>query len=199
LGHYELGYLQGSNILFETLSTGTKPEVLRAAVADLLRLNVDVIVTGPNRFIDAAKKATTTVPIVMVYGNDPVGRGYISSLARPRGNRLTWDPSPEIFGKHVELLAEVSSHLSRIAGIVDPLSSEEAATWKAAEDAAKRRGSVLQYVQVGTESDLPKAFTSIVREHAGAIMIFGGPSLWSIRAEIDEECAPDYLHVPRGP
>jgi putative ABC transport system substrate-binding protein len=181
----QLGYVRGSNIVFETRSTGVKPELLPVAVTELLRLNVDVIVTGPNRFIEAAKKATTSVPIVMVYGNDPVGRGYISSLARPSGNitGLTWDPSPEIFGKHVELLAEVSPRLSRIGGIVDPSSSEEA-SWKAAEDAANRRGIALEYMQVGAESDLPKAFRSIVGDRASAVMIFGGPYLWTFRAQI---------------
>jgi ABC-type uncharacterized transport system substrate-binding protein len=181
----QLGYVRGSNIVFETRSTGVKPELLPVAVTELLRLNVDVIVTGPNRFIEAAKKATTSVPIVMVYGNDPVGRGYISSLARPSGNitGLTWDPSPEIFGKHVELLAEVSPRLSRIGGIVDPSSSEEA-SWKAAEDAANRRGIALEYMQVGAESDLPKAFRSIVDDRASAVMIFGGPYLWTFRAQI---------------
>jgi hypothetical protein len=78
----QLGYVRGSNIFCETRSPGTRAERLPEAVADLLRLNVEVIVTGPNRFIDAAREATTSVPIVMVYGNDPVGRGYISSLAR---------------------------------------------------------------------------------------------------------------------
>jgi len=179
----QLGYVRGSNIVFETPSTGGKPELLPVAVAELLRLNVDVIVTGPNRFIEAAKQATTSVPIVMVYGRDPVGRGYISSLARPGGNitGLTWDPSPEIFGKHVELLAEVSPRLSRIGGIVDPSALEEASL-KAAEDAAKRRGIALLYMQVRTESDLPKAFALIVGHRASAVMIFGGPYLWGFRA-----------------
>ena len=91
----QLGYVRGRNVVFETRSSGYRAEDVPKAVADLLRLNVDVIVTGPNLFIDAAKQATTSVPIVMVYGRDPVGRGYISSLARPGGNitGLTWDPS----------------------------------------------------------------------------------------------------------
>src|SRR5262249_16517745 len=107
------------------------------------------------------------------------------SLARPGGNitGLTWDPSPEIFGKHVEFLAEVSSRLSRIAGIVDPSAAEPVA-WKAAEGAAKRRGITLLNVQVGTGTDLPKAFTLIGGERATAVMIFGGPYLWSLRAQI---------------
>src|SRR4029453_117147 len=155
----QLGYVRGTNIVFESRSLGGKAELLAGAVADLLRLNVEVIVTGPNPFIDVAKAATASVPIVMVYGSDPVGRGYISSLARPGGNitGLTWEPSAEILGKHVELLAELSPRPSRIAGIVDP-STPLPAYWTEAERAAKRRGITLQYVQIGTESDVPKAF-----------------------------------------
>ena len=106
----QLGYVKGVNIVFETRSPGGKAELLAEAVADLLRLNVEVIVTGPHPFIDAAKQAIASVPIVMVYGVDPIGRGYISSLARPGGNitGLTWDPSPDIFGKHVEFLSDPS-------------------------------------------------------------------------------------------
>ena len=181
----ELGYVRGSTIFFETRLTGTRSDLLPGAVADLLRLNVEVIVTGPNRFIDVVREATASVPIVMVYGNDPVGRGYISSLARPGGNvtGLTWEPSSEIFGKHVELLTEVSPRLSRIAGIVDP-SSSQSSFWKAAAEAAKRHGITLQSVQVGTESDVPKAFRTIVGGRAEAVMIFGSPYLWGLRAPI---------------
>jgi putative ABC transport system substrate-binding protein len=88
------------NVVFEMRSPGAKGESLAEAVANLLRLKVEVIVTGPNPFIEAAKQATASVPIVMVYGSDPIERGYISSLARPGGNitALTWEPSAEILG-----------------------------------------------------------------------------------------------------
>jgi len=89
----QLGYVRGRNILFEKSRIEreyltTRPEAQEAAeiASDLVRFNVDVIVTGPNPYIDAARQATTTVPIVMAYGFDPVGRGYIASLARPGGN-----------------------------------------------------------------------------------------------------------------
>ena len=126
-----LDCVPGANILFETRSSGTKPEHLTGAVADLLRLNVEVIVTGPNRFIEAARRATASVPIVMVYANDPVGRGDVSSLAHPGGNitGLTWEPSVGIFGKHIELLSQLSPRPSRVAGIVDP-SSHHVSYWK---------------------------------------------------------------------
>ena len=182
----QLGYVRGSNIVFETRSTRIGEELLPGAVADLLRLNVAVIVTGPNVFIEAARKATTSVPIVMVYGRDPVARGYITSLARPGGNitGLTWESAPEIFGKHVELLSEVSYRLSHIAAIVHPSSAWQGPGAKAAEDAAKRRGITLQYVQVRTASDVGAAFRTIVSARAGGVMIFGGPDLWTFRAQI---------------
>jgi len=181
----QLGYVKNSSLLIEIRHSGTSDDRLHAAVADLLRLNVEIIVTGPNRFIDAAREATTTIPIVMVYGRDPVGRGYIASLAQPNGNitGLTWEPTTEIFGKHVEFLTELSPRPSRIAGIVDP-ASHHPSYWTAAESAASRRGVVLQYVQVEAESDVPKAFQEIVRGRAGAVMIFGSPSLWTFRAQI---------------
>jgi putative ABC transport system substrate-binding protein len=168
----------------DTRSLGPRRE-LGEAVADLLRQNVDVIVTGPNRFIDAAKAATTTVLIIMVYGNDPVARGYIASLAHPGGNitGLTWEPAAEIFGKHVELLTEVSPRPSRIAGIIDP-SSHDASFRNEAESAAKRRGVSIQYVEVAAAGDLPKAFSAMVDGRVRGIMVFGGPYLWTLRAQI---------------
>jgi ABC-type uncharacterized transport system substrate-binding protein len=184
----QLGYIQGSNILFEMRSPGSKD-----AVAELLRLKVEVIVTGPNAFIDAAKAATTTVPIVMVYGNDPVGRGYISSLARPGGNitGVTWESSVEIFGKHVELLNELSTGLSRI-GVISDSSAPDAAYFREADIAAKRHRITLQHVQVDTESELPKAFNTIVASRALA----SGVSDYQSHAWQSERAA-DRLHVSR--
>ena len=181
----QLGYVRGVNVAFETRSPGSRAEDLPKAVAELLRLNIEVIVTGPNRFIDAAKEATGSVPIVMVYASDPVGRGYISSLARPGGNitGLSWEPSPEILGKHVELLSELSPRVSRIAGIVDSF-SPQSSYWKEAERAAKQRAISLQYVEVGPESDVPKAFSTIISGHAEAVIILGSPYLWARSAQI---------------
>ena len=181
----QLGYVRGANMLLETRAAGPSDETLAAAVADLLRLEVEVIVTGPNRFLEAARKATTSVPIVMVYANDPVGRGYIATLAHPGGNitGLTWDPSLEIFGKHVDFLTELSPRPARIAALVDP-ASHQVSYWKEAEGAAKRRGVTLQYVETRAASDLPGAFDTIVAGRARAVMVFGSPYLWASRAQI---------------
>ncbi|HXX71301.1 MAG TPA: ABC transporter substrate-binding protein [Candidatus Acidoferrum sp.] len=195
----KLGYTPGRNIVFETSSIEREyfPNHLTTdeeakhvakipeAAADLVRMNVDVIVTGPNSFIDAARRATKTIPIVMAYGSDPVGQGYISSLARPGGNitGLAWEPTPEIFGKFVELLTEVMPRPSTIAGIVDPTYSYQA-YWKEAVGAAKRRGAMLRYVEARSDSDVSKAFSTIVKMRASGVVIFGGPNLWILRNRI---------------
>jgi putative ABC transport system substrate-binding protein len=181
----QLGYVRGKNILFETPSVGGPTDSRARAAADLARLNVEVIVTGPDRFIDAAKQATTTVPIVMVYGSDPVGRGYIKSLARPGGNitGLTWEPAPEIVGKHIELLTELSPRPSRIAVIVDPANPEHLFR-REIDRAAKQRGVKLQYLEVRTEGDVAKAFGAITGLRGRAVLVFGGSTLWSYRSEI---------------
>jgi putative ABC transport system substrate-binding protein len=139
----QLGYARGRNILFEIPSVGVATEPRTRAAAELVRLNVEVMVTGPNTFIDVARQVTTTVPIVM-YGSDRVGRGYIASLARPGGNviGLTSEPSPEIVGKYVEFLDELSPRPSRVACLVDPATPERP-LWKEADTAAKRRGVTL--------------------------------------------------------
>src|SRR5262245_61902069 len=198
----QLGYVRGTNILFESRSPGGRAELLAGAVTDLLRLKVEVIVAGLNPFIDAAKQATASVPIVMVYGSDPIGRGYISSLARPGGNitGLTWEPTAEILGKHVELLSELSPRPSRVAGMVD-LSTPLLSYWKEADYAAHRRGITLQQVQIGPDGDVSSAFRAIVGGRAEAVIVFGSPRLWARPAQISDlarkNALPTHFHVSR--
>src|SRR5262249_17441388 len=90
----QLGYVVGRSILVEERFANGNAERLSALAAELVSLRVDLIAVGPNPMIDAAKRATNRIPIVMAYGVDPVGQGYIASLARPGGNitGLAWDP-----------------------------------------------------------------------------------------------------------
>jgi putative ABC transport system substrate-binding protein len=85
-GLRQLGYVEGRNVRFERRFAGGRPERLPALAAELVRLNVDIIVTGSNPVIDAVKQATATIPVVMAVSRDPVGSGLIASLARPAGN-----------------------------------------------------------------------------------------------------------------
>ncbi len=181
----ELGHIRGGNIRFEIPEVGTSIDTRAQAAAELVRLNVAIIVTGPSRFVDMARQATTTVPIVMVYGDDPVGRGYIASLARPEGNitGLTWEPGPGIVGKHVEFLTELSPRPSRIAVLVD-VANPELPFRQEVDTAARRRSVTLQYVQARTVSDVPKAVSTIVSARADALVVFGGPNLYSYRGQI---------------
>jgi putative ABC transport system substrate-binding protein len=153
----------------------------------LVNLNVRVIVTGPNTFIDVVKRVTSTVPIVMVYPTDPVGSGYVASLSRPGRNitGLAWDATPEIAGKYIDLLTEVRAELSRVVGIVDPDFPDHALR-REAERAAKIRGLTLQYVDVRGASDLSKAFATIIGQHANAIIVFQGPTLYVLQTQISE-------------
>ena len=179
------GYDRGTTVLFEIPGVGTSIDTRARAAAELVRLNVEVIVTGPSRFIDFARQATTTIPIVMVYGDDPVGRGYIVSLARPGRNitGLAWEPAPEIVEKHVEFLTELSPRPSRIAVIVDDANPERPFR-EAVDRVARHRSITLQYVDVRAASDLPKAFSVIVRTRSDAVVVFGGPTLYSYREHI---------------
>jgi putative ABC transport system substrate-binding protein len=107
-GLRDLGYVEGKNIVLEIRGGEAKRNRVADLAAELVRLKVDVIVAGGGTAVDAVKKATTTIPIVMRYDGDPVRRGVVASLARPRGN-ITGVASitTNLIGKHLELLTEV--------------------------------------------------------------------------------------------
>ena len=185
-GLQDLGWVRNRTILIEERFSGTM-ERMPAAVAELISLNVRAIVTGPNPFIDVARQATRTVPIVMVYASDPVGQRYVASLARPSGNitGLAWDAAPEIGGKYVQLLTELRPRPSRIVGIRDPGFPDDAFR-KEAEIAAKAHGLTLQYVEVRGTNDLPEAFASITSQRSGAVIVFQGPTLYLLQPQISD-------------
>jgi putative ABC transport system substrate-binding protein len=116
LGLRELGYVEGKNIVIEYRYAELKPDRLPAIAAELVRLKVDVIVTGGGGNTRTAKEATNTIPIVMTQDNDPVANGFVASLARPGGNITGLSSlAPEISGKQLELLKEIIPRLSRVA------------------------------------------------------------------------------------
>src|SRR4029079_62270 len=108
--------VEGENIVVEYRYAELKPDRLPALAAELVRLKVDVIVTGGSGLTRAAKKATTTIAIVMAQDTDPVANGFVASLSRPGGNITGLSNlSPEISGKQLELLKEIIPKLSRVA------------------------------------------------------------------------------------
>src|SRR5215471_21273005 len=115
-GLRELGYVEGKNIFIEHRSAEGKPDRVRELVAELMRLKLDVIVTTGPTSTRAAKEATVTIPIVMGFDTDPVGNGFVASLARPGGNITGLSTlAPELSGKQLEMLMEIFPRLSRVA------------------------------------------------------------------------------------
>src|SRR5882724_9035526 len=115
-GLRELGYVEGKNIVIEYRYPEGKPDRLPALAAELVRLKVDVIITSGPSVTRAAKEATVTIPIVMTNDNDPVGNGFVASLARPGGNVTGLSNlARELSGKRLELLKETVPKLSRVA------------------------------------------------------------------------------------
>jgi len=123
-GLQERGYIEGRDIEFVRRYADGRMERLPDLAAELVRLNVDLIVTGSNQHVVAARQATTTIPIVFVYAVNPVGAGLVASLARPGGNvtGLTSDASPEFWAKFLSLLTEIVPKLSRI-GVLGQVSA----------------------------------------------------------------------------
>ena len=132
-----LGYVEGKNIIIEYRWAEGKTDPIPDLTAELVRLNVDVIVTSITLAAQAAKKLTTTIPIVVVGVGDPVATGLVASLARPGGNITGLSGlAPELSGKRLELLKEAFPKVSRVGVFWNPASPSNALGWKETEVAA---------------------------------------------------------------
>jgi putative ABC transport system substrate-binding protein len=172
-GLRELGYMEGKNIIIEWRSGEGKRDRLPALAAELVRLRVDLIVTAGPLVTRAAKEATSTIPIVMAQDPDPVGNGFVASLARPGGNitglsRL----APELSGKQLELLKEIVPKLSRVAVFGTSTRPGNAQTLREVELAAGAFGVQLQYLDILSPKDIETAFQAAVRERADGALWF---------------------------
>ena len=158
-GLRELGYVEGKNIIIEWRSAEGKLDRLSEITAELVRLKVDVIVTGGPIPTRAAKEATVTIPIVMAFDIDPVGLGFIASLARPGGNITGLSTlAPEISGKRLELLKETVPKLSRVAVFGTSTFPGNAQALKETERAAGALAVQLQYLDLRGSKDFETAF-----------------------------------------
>ena len=148
-GLRELGYVEGKNIVIEWRYAEGKLDRLPALAAELVRLKVDVIVTSGPTATRAAKEATSTIPIVMAQDADPVGNGFVASLARPGGNITGLSTlAPELSGKRLELLKEIVPRLSRVAVFGTSTNPGNAQMLRETELAAGAFGVKLQYLDV---------------------------------------------------
>ena len=186
-GLRELGYEEGKNIVIEWRSGEGRFDRLAALAAELIRLKVDIIVTAGPADTRAAREATSTIPIVMTFDNDPVGNGFIASLARPGGNITGLSTlAPELSSKQLELLKEIVPKLSRVAILGNSTNPGNALALKEIEAAAKAFGLKLQYLDILDPKAIETAFRTASKSGVEAILVLGIPLLNSERKQLVE-------------
>src|SRR6266571_2420985 len=184
-GLRELGYVEGKDIVIEWRYAEGKFDRLPDLAAELVRLKVDIIVTAGPQATRPAKQATSTIPIVMAQDPDPVGDGFVASLARPGGNITGLSSlAPEISGKQLELLKEIVPRLSRVAVFGTSTNSGNAQTLREVELAAKAFGVKLQYLDVLSPKDIETAFRAASKEGADAVLVLPSPVTLSQRRQV---------------
>jgi putative tryptophan/tyrosine transport system substrate-binding protein len=190
-GLRELGYLKGRDFIIESRSANGNAELMNEAAVELVRLNVDVILTGVNQGIVAARQATTTIPIVMVYAIDPIGAGFIKSLAHPGGNITggTFEASPQIYGKQLEYLQQINPKLRRVAFLWNPAATAARAYWEATKDGARQLNLEVQSVEVRKLKDFDGGFAAISRRRAEAMIVVADPVTLLARTRIAQSAA----------
>jgi putative ABC transport system substrate-binding protein len=184
-GLRERGYVEGQNVVVEHRFGDNRVERINEIAAELVRLKVDVIVTNADVAIAAVKQQTQTIPIVMVTSTDPVGTGFVASLARPGGNvtGLT-GISPELSAKRLELLKEVVHGLSRVAIMWNPHVRGAVLNYKETESAARALRLQLQSVEVSRADDFDRAFSALTTGRAEALMVVGSTLAFTNRDQI---------------
>ena len=171
-GLRDLGYLEGKNIVVMFRSTAGKNERYDDLANELVSLKVDIIVVGGNTGIRAAKKATSTIPIVMTNVGDPVSLGFVANLARPGGNITGLSQmSPDLTGKRLELLKEILPKVTRVGFIRDPDNPGMKLRFNEAEVAAPSLGITLLSLNVHSHKELPAALAVATKEHSDAFMV----------------------------
>jgi putative ABC transport system substrate-binding protein len=168
----ELGWVVGQNLTFEPRNADQRLDRLPGLAAELVQLNVSMILALGNPAALAAKRATATIPIVIIAG-DPVGTGLVASLARPGGNitGLTNEAGPEIFSKRLELLKEASPKISRIGILTNRSNTPEARVLDATAPNAQALRLTFLPVDVRSPNDFVGAFAVLIRERVDALTV----------------------------
>jgi putative ABC transport system substrate-binding protein len=190
------GYVEGKNISIDRRAAQGKPDRLPSLAAELVRLNVDVIVTTGGISTRAAKEATNTIPIVMTQDNDPIGNGFVASLARPGGNITGLATfAPELTGKRLELLKETVPRLARVAVFGTSANPGNAQSRKEIESGAESFKVQLQYLDVLDAKDIETAFRAAGKGRADAAIVLVSAVLNSGRTQVVELAVKNRLPV----
>ncbi|MBI2751828.1 MAG: ABC transporter substrate-binding protein [Burkholderiales bacterium] len=170
-GMRELGYVEGKNLAIEWRSAEGKVERLPSLAAELIQQRVDVLVAAGAQAVSAAQKATRTIPIVMGTTGDPVGSGFVKSLARPGGNITGLsDISSDVSPKLLELLMSTVPRLSHVAVLLNPGNSSHVTLLKSIQAAAQGAGVKVTPVMARTPEEIDQAFSMMAREGAKAVI-----------------------------
>ena len=184
-GLRETGYVEGQNVAIEYRWAEAHYDRLPGLAADLVRSNVDVIVTIAGAPALAAKNATSTIPIVFAGVGDPVGFGLVASLPRPNGNLTGFSNiNVELTPKRFELLSELVPHAKIVALLVNPNNVNTESIIGDMQEAARAKGLRLAILKAGTESEIDDAFATLVELHAGGLVVAGDPFFFSRREQL---------------
>jgi putative ABC transport system substrate-binding protein len=195
-GLRELGYVEGKNVIVETRSSEGREERLPELVADLIRLKVDVLVVGGTSSTLAAKRATTTIPILFASVVDPVAPGIVASLARPGGNitGITfWVGGVGFAGKWVELLKEAAPHVSHVAVLSNSANPQSASQVQEIQAAARTLKLKVDLLDAGNATNLDQALAAIGASGAQGIVVAGDPFFTANRGKLVEFAASKRL------
>jgi putative tryptophan/tyrosine transport system substrate-binding protein len=189
----QLGYAEGQNIVIERRFSEGRFDRLAGLAAELVGLKVDVIVASANA-ADAAKNATSTIPIVMTNSADPVGTLLVASLARPGGNVTGLSVlSPDLVGKQLDLLRAALPRASRVAVLSNPSHPAVPRSLREAEVSAQALKMRLQTLEARTPTELVAAVSGAAKGSADALLVLGDPMLFGERARIGELAAKSRL------
>jgi putative tryptophan/tyrosine transport system substrate-binding protein len=186
-GMRELGYVEGKNLVIQWRFADGKLERLPGLAADLVQLKMDVIVAAASPSIGAAQQATTKIPIVMATTGDPVGSGFVKSLARPGGNitglsSMSGDLGPKLF----DLLHSTVPELHRVAVLVTPTSTTYREILEGVQDAAQRAGVRTLVFEASSPEEVENAFSTMSRENVDAVIVGSSSFLSQQRRQIAE-------------
>jgi putative ABC transport system substrate-binding protein len=198
-GMRDLGYFDGKNLVIEWRSAEGKYERLPGLATELVNLKMDVIVTAGTPATSAAQKATTTIAIVMGSVGDPVGSGFIKSLARPAGNitglsNMSGDVSP----KQLEMLLDMVPKLSRLAVLVNPDNSSQTTVQKNLQAAARGTAVTILFLEARAPQEIENAFSIMAQKKAGAVIVMRDPSFNQHVRQIVERAAKQRLPLIGG-
>jgi putative ABC transport system substrate-binding protein len=195
----ELGWVEGENVVFERRYAENRLERLPELAADLVRLKVDVIVATGTLAPLAAKRATSTIPIVMTGAGDPLGTGLVDSLARPGGNVTGMSLMvPELGGKRLELLKELLPRLARVAVLWNAANPYSALVFKQVQAAGTILGIEVQSLEVRQPDDFDGAFETVRRQHPDALMTVEDPLTINHRKRIADFAIGELLPTLQG-